>query len=83
MWTQTYGGSQYDEAWSVVESTDGGYALAGYTGYDFWLVKTDEFGSMEWNQTYGGEWSDFAYSLIESARLQKIFTNKLKDLLKI
>jgi hypothetical protein len=67
MWTQTYGGSQYDEAWSLVESTDGGYTLAGYTGYDFWLVKTDSLGNMEWNQTYGGEWPDFAYSLIATS----------------
>ena len=36
-------------------TSDGGYALAGYTGlfgggdYDFWLVKTDEFGAISEN----------------------------------
>jgi hypothetical protein len=46
-WSKTYGGTGWDEAYSVVQTGDGGYALAGYTdsygagGADFWLVKTD------------------------------------------
>jgi hypothetical protein len=49
MWTQTYGGQWYDEAYSLVEASDGGYALAGSTGssgedyQDFWLIKTDDY----------------------------------------
>lgn len=47
LWNQTYGGDQYDNAYSMVVTSDGGFALASYTtsslaGYkDFWLVKTD------------------------------------------
>ena len=50
MWTQAYGGTNYDVGESVVENSDGGYAIAGYTisfgadSDDVWLVKTDEFG---------------------------------------
>jgi len=69
-WTQTYGGAMYEIAYSLVETPDGGYALAGYT-YSFgagkndcWLVKTDMYGNMEWNRTYGGAEYDCAYSLI-------------------
>jgi predicted secreted protein len=49
-WNQTYGGADYDTAYSLVATSDGGYALAGDTksfgagGYDCWLVKTDETG---------------------------------------
>ena len=59
-WNNTYGGTENDVAFSVVQTGDGGYALAGYTqsfgaGYtDFWLVKTDASGNMQWSKTYGG-----------------------------
>jgi len=72
-WNQTYGGSSPDHARSLVETFDGGYALAGYTysfggkGYDFWLIKTDGYGNVEWNQTYGGANHEYARSLVETS----------------
>jgi hypothetical protein len=71
-WSQTYGGSGDDEAYSLVQTSDGGYALAGFTnssgagGYDFWLIKTNSSGDMQWNQTYGGTGDDEAYSVIQT-----------------
>ena len=44
-WSKTYGGSGRDTAYSVIQTRDGGYALAGITysygagNGDFWLVK--------------------------------------------
>jgi hypothetical protein len=73
IWSQTYGGANNDEAWSVIQTSDGGYALAGYTesfgaGHrDFWLVKTDSVGNMIWNKTYGGAGDDQAYSVIQTS----------------
>jgi len=73
MWSRTYGGASSDSAEAMVQTSDGGYALAGYTtsfgagSYDFWLVKTDEYGDMEWNQTYGGAGIEHAYSLVETS----------------
>jgi len=73
MWSRTYGGAGQEVAYSLVETSDGGYAIAGYTnssgaGYDdFWLVKTDANGNIEWNKTYGGAGSDRAYSLVETS----------------
>lgn len=46
-WNRTYGGTEHDWAYSVVETVDGGYAIAGPTlsfgagSYDCWLVKTE------------------------------------------
>lgn len=73
-WNRTYGGPYWDGANSLVETLDGGFALAGYTGnfsfgnVDFWLVKTDEFGNMEWNRTWWGEAdADIARSLVATS----------------
>jgi hypothetical protein len=48
MRSQTYGGADDDVAYSLVATSDGGYAIAGGTGSfgagNVWLVKTDEFG---------------------------------------
>jgi len=71
-WNQTYGGANDDYAYSIIQTGDGGYALAGYTdsfgagGRDFWLVKTDSAGNIQWNQTYGGTGYDEARSLIRT-----------------
>ncbi len=71
-WNRTYGGTSGDEARSVIQTIDGGYAIAGYTasfgvgGSDGWLVKTDSSGNIEWNQTYGGTNDERVTSLIET-----------------
>jgi hypothetical protein len=70
LWSQTYGGVSSDAAEALVQTSDGGYALAGYTtsfgagSYDFWLVKTDANGNVEWNQTYGGAGIEHACALV-------------------
>jgi hypothetical protein len=73
-WNQTYEAGRDDEiAYSLVEALDGGYALAGFTtslgadGWDVWLVKTDDYGTMEWNKTYGGVGDEVAFSLVATS----------------
>ena len=59
-WNKTYGAaSEYNSVYSLVEAEDGGFAMAGITGYhshgdlDAWLVKTDSQGTVIWNVAYG------------------------------
>jgi hypothetical protein len=72
-WTRTYGGADIEGAVSVVETSDGGYALTGQTqpflesSADSWLVKVDSFGNMEWNQTYGGTNTERAFCVVETS----------------
>ncbi len=71
-WNKTYGGTGLDYAMHIVQSSDGGYALLGYTNSsgdgdrDFWLLKTDTNGNLLWNRTYGGNGSDSAAGLVLS-----------------
>jgi hypothetical protein len=74
IWNQTYGGTNIEIAECMVQTSDGGYALTGYTYptehsdlADFWLVKTDANGTEQWNQTYGGAKGDAAWSLIQTS----------------
>jgi hypothetical protein len=72
-WNRTYGGTSDDSAYAVVQTSDGGYALAGSTSSfgtgnnDFWLVKTDVNGNVQWNKTYGGRNPDEAYALVQAS----------------
>ena len=68
-WAKTYGGTDYDLASSVQQTSDGGYIVAGYTRsfgagmWDIFLIKTDENGNLEWAKTYGGTDEDYALSV--------------------
>jgi hypothetical protein len=72
-WSMCYGGPGDDEAHAIVQTGDGGFAIAGRTGsgvagnYDAWLVKTDGQANMQWNQVYGGSGDDCAYSIVATA----------------
>lgn len=73
-WNQTYGGSRDDSAKSMVQTSDGGYAIAGDTeSYgvsftDFLLVKTDSLGNMEWKQTYDAiKGRDYVRSVVQTS----------------
>jgi len=56
------GRSEFDCAYSVQQTTDGGYIFAGSThklglvansGFYFWLVKTDPYGDIQWQKAFG------------------------------
>jgi hypothetical protein len=72
-WAKTIGGSGDDYAYSIIQSSDGGYVIAGYTssfgaGYgDIYVVKLDSSGNVIWTKTIGGSGEDVANSIIQSS----------------
>lgn len=70
-WSKTIGGTNYDEASSIVQTTDGGYVIAGRTqsfgaNGDMYIVKLDANGNLQWNKTIGGTSYDFGCSIIQT-----------------
>jgi len=79
-WQRTLGGSKGDDLYSLVQTRDGGYALAGVTysndgdikgrhtidtsDGDFWLVKLSSIGDIEWQKTFGGSKFEESFGLI-------------------
>ena len=73
IWNRTIGGYGSDGAWSVSETSDRGFIVAGWTfsngpGYlgNAWLVKTDSLGYGEWNRAFGGSDADRGYAARET-----------------
>lgn len=72
LWSQTYGGALNELAYSVEQTYDEGYIIAGYTmsygagGMDMWLVKTDLYGDTIWTKTFGGASNDVGHCVIET-----------------
>jgi predicted secreted protein len=80
MWNKTYGGNAYDEAWSILQTANHDFILAGWTesfgagSSDCWLVETDELGNMQWNITWGGTNYDCAYSALQCSDENLVLT---------
>jgi hypothetical protein len=75
---KTYGGSNNDFAYSVVQAADSSFVLAGASrstdgditggriGYDAWVAKVDKLGGKVWNRTFGENNDDYANSIINT-----------------
>jgi hypothetical protein len=75
LWNKTYGNAvDGATAYSLIQTTDGGYAFAGKIRYnatvmgerDFLLIKTDSFGNQLWTKTYNLGLDDRIYSVIQT-----------------
>jgi hypothetical protein len=74
-WQKCLGGTEYDEAFSIQKTNDGGYIFAGWSfsndgdvsgnhyNADYWVVKLNSIGTIEWQKSFGGFGQDNAYSI--------------------
>ena len=80
-WDRTFGGSGYDQLFSLQQTSDGSYILGGYSesgisgdktedsrgNGDYWVVKIDGNGIKQWDKTFGGSGDDVLRSLQQTA----------------
>lgn len=65
VWTKTFGGNMGDKAYSVQQTSDGGFIIAGET-YSFgankqaYIIKVDALGNLQWQRSLGTSGSDDA-----------------------
>jgi len=78
-WVKTVGGSKNDQANSVINTQDGGYAILGFTqsndgditdkpneSFDYWVMKFSSNDALEWQKTYGGSLDDRGNQIIQT-----------------
>ena len=71
-WDKTFDEDENDIAYSLIQTEDGGYAIAGSTGLrvwgetNCWVIKLDVKGNMEWDSNFGGTGWDETYSIIQT-----------------
>lgn len=78
VWQKTFGGTNDDTASSIIQTSDGGYAIAGYSFsnngnvsgnhglVDMWIIKISSSGALQWQKSLGGTANDYAYSIVQS-----------------
>ncbi len=78
LWSYVYGGSGNDQATSVIQTSDGGYAVAGFSNSndgdfinshgndDVVILKLDSNGLFQWSKLYGGSQNDRTYSFLQN-----------------
>ena len=79
-WQKIYGGGGSDYANDVIQTTDGGYIIAGsttsidgdittlnYGGSDAWIIRLNNSGNITWRYTFGGSGNDTITSIAKTA----------------
>jgi hypothetical protein len=77
-WQKTYGGSNDEKGYKIIQTQDGGFAVIGYSkssdgdlvineGFeDVWILKLNALGVIEWKTNTGFSGSDKGFSIIQT-----------------
>ncbi len=75
-WEKTYGGTDDDQPFSIINSLDSGYVMIGKTAskeldpsnfygglYDLWVLKLKNNGDIDWQKVYGGSEDEYPHGI--------------------
>jgi hypothetical protein len=92
IWSKSYGGNGTDRANDLIQTSDGGYLIGGYTvssseevpaplgESDFWILKTDSEGNEEWQKRFGGSDHEQCTAVVETNNGEFIATGRTRSL---
>ncbi|MGA1874645.1 MAG: hypothetical protein ACMUIA_03450 [bacterium] len=69
-WEKTFGGPDWEGAYTVQQTSDGGYVVGGYSGFeddDFYVLKLDTNGVEQWSEKFGGSGDEAITSLQQTS----------------
>lgn len=78
-WQQCFGGSGEDRGYDIKNTSDGGYAMSGWSNstdgdvtgnhgdMDYWIIKMTATAIIQWQKSYGGSSEDVANRLIQTS----------------
>ena len=79
LWEKSLGGNSIDDANSIMQTSDGGFIVAGrsystnddvsgnHGSDDYWIVKLSSDGNIEWKKCFGGSGEDEANCIRQTA----------------
>jgi len=79
LWEKALGGSGIDNAYSIIQTLDGGYIVAGtsnsndsqvtgnHGAYDYWIAKLNDTGAIQWEKSMGGSGDETSYMIRQTA----------------
>jgi len=79
-WSFLYGGTANEQGFDLVQTTDGGYMVAGWTessdgnvtghhgtgNSDYWVLKLTSAGALSWNKCFGGLGDDDGNAIVKT-----------------
>ncbi len=71
-WEHTYGGFYEDHAEAMINTSDNGFLVVGYTrskgagGKDIWALKLNSKGEQDWEKVFGEKEDDYGVAAVET-----------------
>ena len=78
-WEKSLGGTDHEQAYSVQQTVDGDYIVAGYSrstdgdvtgyhgGWDYWIVKLTSTGDLIWQKSLGSFYDEVAHEIQQTS----------------